>query len=206
MNFDRNRTDRLQDYLDGLLAPAELARVEARLEESPDWRRELDSLRGVHALLDTPLDVDPPADLLPGVLAAVEARASRRRFRLSAPLENGFVLAGAASLAAVVFGLGRLLPADPAGWPGRGAVAATAALDACKETFVGMAGSVAQLDWIARLVTTLVQATGTVLTSSAQPLMALSLTTLALAAAVAFVLLRTERAHREGGIHVGLLA
>jgi anti-sigma factor RsiW len=204
---DRNRTQSLQDYLDGFLSPAERVRVERRVRESADWRREHERLRTVHTLLDTPLDVDPPADLLPGIFAALAAQASRRqRWRIPARLENGFVLAGALSLAAVTFGAARLLPTDPASWLGRLAVAATAALGRATDAVVGYAGSVAQLDWIARLVTTLVQATGTALSSSAQPLIAVTLVTFALAATVTYVLMQTGRNPRQGGVHVGLLA
>jgi len=205
MNPERNRSERLEDYLDGLLSPTEQARIERRLADHPEWGRELRSLAAVRSLLDTPLDLDPPADLVPRVLAAVRVR-SVRRFRLPAALENGFVLAGALGIAFVVLAFGRSLFADPASWLGRATVAATTAFDAVTEALVGVAGSIAQLDWIARLFATLVQALGTALASSAQPLMTVTLTSLALAAALAWVLHRAERTGRGGGAHVGFLA
>jgi anti-sigma factor RsiW len=204
MSPDRDRRERLEDYLDGFVSAEERARIERRLATSPEWRREHRELRALHALLGAPLDVDPP-DLLPGVLAAVEARA-KRRLRLPAPLENGFVLAGAAGVAALVLGVARLAPADPAGWLGRAAVVVASALGAAKDGFLGIASSIVELDWIARLVPTLVEATGAVLRSSAEPLMVVALATLVLGLTVVFLLERGGRALRGGGTHVGLLA
>jgi hypothetical protein len=204
MNPDRNRSQRLEDYLDGLLPAKERARIERLLATSPDWRREHRALRAVHALLGSQLDVEPP-DLVPGVLAAVSARAARR-LRIPARLENGFVLAGAVSVAALVLVAMRLAPANPEGWLARAAVVAASALGAAKDALLGIAGSIVQLDWVARLVPTLVDAFGTVLRSSAEPLMAVALASFALGLTAVFLLARTDRVLRGGGTHVGLLA
>jgi hypothetical protein len=204
MHPDRNRRERLEDYLDGLLPEGERARVEQFLGTNPDWQREHRVLRAVHALLRARLDVQPP-DLLPGVLAAVEARAARR-LKIPARLENGFVLAGAAAVAALVLVVMRFAPAQPEGWLARAAVVGASALGAAKDAVLGIAGSIVELDWIARLVPTLVDAFGTVLRSSAEPLMTVAFATLAIGLTAVVLLARGERALRGGGTHVGLLA
>ena len=84
----RNTTERLQDYLDGLLSPAEEAEVARLLEESPEAKRACDDLAAAFSVLDTSLDVEPPPGLLADVFAAIEARAASR-FHLPVRLERG---------------------------------------------------------------------------------------------------------------------
>jgi predicted anti-sigma-YlaC factor YlaD len=187
--------ERLQDYLDGLLTPAEEAEVRTLLEESREARQAHDELAAVYSVLDTSLDVEPPSDLVAGVFAALQTEAARR-LHLPVRLERGLVLAGAASLAGIVALAGPL--AQPAGWIGRLTVAATQALAASKDALVGFGSTLAYLDWVARLVSTLSDAARTVLASSAEPLIALSMTSVALTTLVAYWLWRTERGFREG--------
>ena len=108
---DARDPDMLSAYLDGELTDAERADVEARLEESAEWRDELvevraarDALRGladrdapagfwdaVHARVASDDDVDEADDVVVPITAA---RSTRRRW--------GWVAASAAAVAAVV--------------------------------------------------------------------------------------------------------
>jgi hypothetical protein len=205
MTGSHDRSERLQDYLDGLLGPAESAELEALLREDPGLARQRRELASVFDLLDTPLDVEPPADLVPRIFAALEADAARR-FRLPVRLERGLVVAGASVLAGVVAVGGRVLaPIEPAGWIGRLIVGATSALDTLKDGIVSVGGSLGHLDWVARLASTLSGAGRTVLASSAEPLIGLTIVALGSAVLLAYWLMRSERVQGGGLHHVRLV-
>ena len=79
-------TERLSDYLDGELAPAERAACDAHLASCQECRTALEELQLVASLARTDADVLPARDLWPGILARIEsprvvdfaARAPRR--------------------------------------------------------------------------------------------------------------------------------
>lgn len=201
-----DRAQILQDYLDGLLPPARAAEVEALVREDPAWSREHREMVSVLSLLDTPIDVEPPADLESRIFAAIAADASRRRFRIPVRVERALVLAGAAGVAAFVAGVGRVLgPVEPAGWVGRLVVAATSGLGRFTETVVSTGATLGQLDWVARLLGTLSGAGRTVLASSAEPILALAVVALASGAVLAWMLMRAERSRQGGLPHVHLV-
>jgi len=66
-------TDMLSAYLDGELTDTEHAEVEARLAESPDWRAELDEVRGARTMLRAVAQRDAPEGFWDAVLAGVAA-------------------------------------------------------------------------------------------------------------------------------------
>lgn len=205
----RDREERIQELLDGLLAPAEESAVRALVGSDPEWGRSHREALAVRMLLDTSIDREPPADLAPAVLKAVTTDRVRQafRFRLPSRVENSLVLAATAALAAAVVGLTRLLGTGDLGWIGRGIVATTNGLVAVVDRAAEFSASVAHFDWIARLLATLSEAARTVLATSAEPLLGLvlfgGLTTVALAVA----LRKTGRGSREGGwSHAHLLA
>jgi anti-sigma factor RsiW len=63
--------DMLSAYLDGELAHAERTAVEARLAESPEWRAELDEVRGARTMLRSVAERDAPPGFWEAVLAGV---------------------------------------------------------------------------------------------------------------------------------------
>jgi hypothetical protein len=197
MNPPRPDFLRIADLLDGLLSPAEEAELRRALEADPELKRRYREMAAAHSLLATPLDVSPPADLLGAVLAAVrEERARARAAALVLPrwLENALVVSCAVGLAALVASL-RVAGPVAAEWIGRLAVEGTRVFGLGTRALVDLA----QWDWIVRLLGTLGRASGTVLGSSAEPLLGLSLVPLALTAALAAVLLRS-RLLRPGGL------
>ena len=204
-----DRNDRIQDLLDGLLAPADVAEVEELVRTDPQWEAEHREMRSLHALLDEYLDVAPPADLAPSVLKAVTSDRVRRRvwWRMPARLENTLVVAGASALALAVFGGPRLLSSGGEGWPGRAAVSLTQAFTGGLDRVAQLATSTTQLDWLGRLLTTLSDAARTVVASSAEPLLLLSASAIVLTGLVAWVLVKSEKGPREGGLrHAHLVA
>jgi anti-sigma factor RsiW len=205
----RERDERIQELLDGLLGPAEEACVRALVEQDPEWKRDHRDALLVRELLDTPLDVAPPAELAPSILKAVTTDRVRQafRFRLPAPLENGLALAGAAGLALAVLVGTRTVDADGLGWLGRGIVAATDGLLAFLDQLGTLAVSVGHLEWLARVLTTLSQAGGTVLATWAEPLAGLALIGGATTVALAVALKRTGSGPQRGGwSHAHLVA
>lgn len=66
-------TDMLSAYLDGELTDTERAEVEARLAESPEWRAELDEVRGARTMLRSVAQRDAPEGFWDAVLAGVAA-------------------------------------------------------------------------------------------------------------------------------------
>ncbi len=78
-------TDRLSDYLDGELEPAEHAEVEAHLRECAACSDVLNDLKRVVARAQT-LEARPPrTDLWPGVAARIERTAQPRRYAFTLP-------------------------------------------------------------------------------------------------------------------------
>ena len=79
-------TERLSDYLDGELAPAERAACDAHLASCQECRTALDEIQLVASLARADADVLPAHDLWPGILARIDsprvvdfaARAPRR--------------------------------------------------------------------------------------------------------------------------------
>jgi hypothetical protein len=205
----RERDERIQELLDGLLGPAEEACVRALVEADPAWARDHRSAQAVHELLGTPLDLAPPADLAPSILKAITADRARRafRFRLPEPVENVLAVAGAAGLALAVLVGTRTVGAGGLGWLGRGIVAATDGFVSFLDQIGAVAISAAHLDWMARLLATLSEAGRTVVVTSAEPLAGLALLGVLTSLALAVALRRTGPASREGGwIHARLLA
>lgn len=197
----RNRSERIQELLDGLLRPAEEACVRALVESDPDWARDHRQAQVVRALLGEPLDVDPPVDLAPSVLKAVTTDRVRRafRFRLPSRVENALALAGAAALAMAVFGGTRTIGAGSLDWLVRGVVVSTNWLVAFVDRVAELAASFRHLDWVGRLVSTLSEAARTVLATSAEPLLGLTLLGGVLTVALLVALKRADRASRERG-------
>ncbi|MFN8179111.1 MAG: hypothetical protein U0167_14370 [bacterium] len=203
MSPRRTDPERIQDLLDGLLTPAEEAELRALLAERTDLARELKEMTAVVSLLDTPLDVAPPPDLVARVLAATRAEAPRRAWRrLPARIENSLVLAGAVGLAGLVAAFGRAAGPSGAEWIARGIVASTRLFSFVKVAVVDLA----EWDWAIRLLQTLGRASATVGTS-ALPLLSLSLVALAITALLGVTWLRGTRSLRTGGFgHAHLLA
>jgi len=206
MKVRRFDASRLQDHLDGLLTPAEEAELHKALETRPDLRRQARELEIVTTLLRTPLDVDPPAELVPRVLAAVQAERLAARRALppawSRRLERVLVVAGASGLAAVV-------AASRSAWPTAAEGVGVLAVEGARAfgLFKTAAIDLAQWDWVLRLLLTLGRASGTVLDTSAGPLLALSLSAFAFTAVAGAALLRGGRRLRPGGLgHVHVLA
>lgn len=201
MSPRRNDIDRLHDLLDGRLTPAEEAEFARARREDPALEREYRELAAVASLLDQSLDVDPPADLLPSVLRAVRAEraAAAPRRRMPAWAEHLLVGAGACALAAVV-AAGRVVGPEMIG----GAVVEGARGFGLAKTAVM---DLAQWDWTLRLLVTLGRAAGTVLGSSAGPLLGISLAALTVATVFGFVMLHGVRSARSGGLgHAHVLA
>ncbi len=197
-------SERIQDYLDGLLGPAEEAAVRARFADDPEWRREHEQLSSVMVLLGTSLDVAPPPELLPQVLAAIEARAARRThlFGLPVAFENALVVVGTAVLGGLVVLARQLLPEGGAsGWIGQIALGFVKGFDVVKSAVVGGAESVARLDWVGNLLVSLGSAARTVLSSSVGPVMEpLLLVAIGLTILGGAALWRTESGLRERGL------
>lgn len=200
MSPRRTHLDRLHDLLDGRLTPAEEAELARARREDPALEREYRELAHLTSLLDQSLDVDPPADLLPSVLRAVRAQqAVAARRRLPARAEQMLVGAGACGLAALV-ALGRFFAPEVIG----GAVVEGARGFGLAKTAVM---DLAQWDWTIRLLGTLGRAAGTVLGSSAGPLLGISLAALGVATVLGLVLVHGVRSSRSGGLgHAHVLA
>lgn len=202
MSPRRSDPERIQDFLDGLLSPAEEAELRAALAERKGLAQEHREMAAVLALLNTSLDVEPPRDLLARTLAAVDADRVRSRHRLPAPWENALVLAGSAGLAMAVVALLRAAGPSGAEWVGRAVVASTRVFSLLKSAVV----DVAEWDWTFRLIETLGRASATAVSSSA-PLLALSLAALGFTAVLGVAWLRGNRSLRSGGFgHAHLLA
>ncbi len=204
MSPRRTDSERLQDLLDGVLPPAEEAALRRDLESREDLRRELRDLSAVMAVLGTPLDVEPPRELVPGILAAVRAERPRTATAIlpTGRLQRALVLAGATVLAVAV-ALGRIAGPPAAEWVGRFVVEGARGFGLVKTAAVDLA----HWDWTLRLLATLGRASGTVLGSSAEPLLVLSLVALAITTVFGAVLLRGSRLFRTGGLgHAHVLA
>jgi len=195
---------RLPDYVDGSLSPPDAASMRAFLETDAGARREYDRLRAVSDLLDTSLDVEPPADLVYTVVEAIRADVARReRKRIPAVAENALVLAGVAALALLMAQLGRVV--DPTDFVGRVTVAAAQGLSDASDALVSLAASWAQLDSIARVLGTLSSTGQTVLAASSGPIVGMSLWVAALLTAIGFAVFRSSRFTKGGLGHVRLL-
>src|SRR5688572_21176915 len=71
-------TERLSEYLDGTLTPAERAACEAWLAQSAEGRTLLDELRRVVAKAKTLPDAPVPASVWAGISAGIKAQAPER--------------------------------------------------------------------------------------------------------------------------------
>jgi hypothetical protein len=80
MTMHEQWTDTLSDYLDGELAPAERAAVDAHLKECASCAGVLNDLKRVVGRARTLEPRDPDADLWPGVRTRIAAIAQPRRF------------------------------------------------------------------------------------------------------------------------------
>ena len=198
---DRNR--RIQNYLDGYLTPDQEAGVRRQISGNEAWGKEFDELRAVYSLLDTRLDLDPPADLLPGVLAAIRSERLQRAeaHRLPARVESGLVLAGAAALAAVVFAGERIL--TPASLVGGLAVRGANALSVAGDWLVRGIKTGLELDWLTRTAATLAEAMRTTLSVAAEPLLVMGLVSLVITLGAGWFLLRTGTGNPQGGLSHG---
>lgn len=204
---ERIPEERLSELLDGRLGIEEARELEARIAHQPGLARDAEVWREVVALLDTPLSVEPPAGLTNQILAAVRLDRERRAklLRLPARVEQAFVLAGAAALAAFAAVLVRTIQ-SPAGGAllGDAAVGAGTVVGAAKTGLVAAAGSVVQLDWTLRLIRTLAEAGQTALSSSAIVLVLASFVAMGITGIAAYAL---ARGARRGGLgHASLLA
>ena len=70
-------TERLSEYHDGGLSPADVASCEAHLAECADCRDALDGLRRVIVTARADRDVMPATDLWPGILARIDPGSAR---------------------------------------------------------------------------------------------------------------------------------
>jgi anti-sigma factor RsiW len=70
--------DLIQDYLEGMLAPAVMSRVTAHLESCDPCRTEARSWTGLFASLDTLPPVEPPADFADRVISRVQIAGAAR--------------------------------------------------------------------------------------------------------------------------------
>lgn len=194
------RHESVRELLEGLLDPAEAARVRERIAADPGWARAYRRERAVLSLLQLSLDVEPPPDLVPGVLARIAAERDRRaaRFRLPARLENLLVVSGAGALAALVAVISQAAGAG-FGWLGPATVVSARLVTGSAEALADLAASAVHLDWVARLLATLSDALRTVVTTTAPPLLAVTLVAFACTLALAWVLVRTGKA-REGAL------
>ncbi len=79
MTNDHPTTEQLQELADGMLAPAERSRVRAHLEHCGTCREESSRVQSLMAALRTlPRELDPGADLRPGILAEIQRRSVAR--------------------------------------------------------------------------------------------------------------------------------
>ena len=105
-------TDRLSDYLDEELTPAERRDVEAHVAGCPECAAVLDDLRRVVARAKT-IDARPPhADLWPGIAERIE-RPAMRRFAFTLPQ----ALAASLAIALLSGGIVWRLVGSPKGLP-----------------------------------------------------------------------------------------
>ena len=201
---------RLHDLLDGVLSPEAEAALRAELETDRDLAGQYARAEALHALLSEPLDVDPPADLTVGILAAVRGESSRRfsLFRLPAWVENTLVLGGAAGVAGVLTVVRMTGAGWAAPWIARLTVGAAEAVEVATTAAVDTQGSVRQMDWALRLVETLTGAGWKALGSSADLLAVCAVASLLLATTAAWMLWPQARLARvKGGSgHAHLLA
>lgn len=85
-------TDRLSEYLDGELPPADRAAIEAHLERCPECADTLAALRRIVVRARALEDRPPAADLWPGVAAAIGSVEPSRRSALPATRRVSFSL------------------------------------------------------------------------------------------------------------------
>lgn len=112
-----HQVDRLSEYLDGDLLPAEREQVERHLEACEECSAALAELRGVVARVQALNDRPPSADLWPGIAAFIGDQpvvrplaGARRRFSLTIPQ----LLAAGIALVAISAGAMTLLLRRPA--------------------------------------------------------------------------------------------
>lgn len=122
MNEQLFSDDVLSAYLDGECSPQERAEVERRLENSPEFRAELNGLRAVSGLLQELPRQELPAEFAATVMQAAERRmllpertAAPRRTARSAKYLIGSLVAAAAAVVVFVTQFNR--PQPPADGP-----------------------------------------------------------------------------------------
>jgi hypothetical protein len=198
-----DRTRRIQNYLDGYLTPDQEIGVRRQISEDEGWRREHDALRAVYTLLDTPLDLDPPEDLAPGVLAAIRADELEQAeaSRLPARVEGGLVLAGATALATALVVLLRVL--TPESVLGGLAVRSASALSLAPDGIVRSIDAVLHLDWVSRTLATLADAGRTTLSVAAEPLLGVALVSAVITLGMGWLVLRGGAGGSPGGLSHG---
>lgn len=85
-------TDRLSDYIDGALAPADHAACEAHLAACAECRAAVDDLGQVIAAARADGDRDPAVDLWLGIAARLQSRADVHAFESAGPRRISFTL------------------------------------------------------------------------------------------------------------------
>lgn len=191
---------KFHDLLDGQLSISDAEELRVALEANPALEREFRQITAVHVLLGESLDIEPPPGFGADILAAVDADRQRRAriFRLPSWAENSLVLAGAAALAGFV-AFGRQAGSQVAvPWLGKLGVSAVDAVGVAKSVAVGTQGTLAQLDWLARLAGTLGGAGWKALGTSADVLVVYALVSLVLTSAMGFVFARKGRGLKGG--------
>lgn len=200
MSARPTRTDLLQDFLDGVLDPAREAEIARLLRENPEWRREHAAMRDAFLLLDSSIDVNPPADLVSAALAEIAVRRARvHRPGFFARFERGFVLLGAGALAVALVVAGVLPAGEPLAWVGTVVVEGTRSLSAVKGTAVVLASAIGAFDWVAHVVQSIGVALGTLFLSSVRDLAPALPGSVLLTILSAIALWRAERGRRERG-------
>jgi hypothetical protein len=213
MTTHEQRSERIQDYLDGLLSPAAAAEVEELIRTDSAWRRDHAELSSTMTLLGHSLDVEPPPGLLAGALARLaEAQAATARraqfFGLPIAVENALVFVGMSVLAVMVF-LGQEF--SPVGGEtsllGQAASAFTHVLGLMKTAILDLASSLTWFDWLGSVLGALFAATRFFLSSTISEMQPMVPIALALSVLGWLGLWRKQKGLREREVtHVGLFS
>jgi hypothetical protein len=98
-------SERLSDYLDGMLRPADVAEIEAHVAECVECGAVVDELRVIIARARHCSSTTPPADLWPVVVATTVAMRSTRRAVLRRSAKGLALLAAGLVIAGVISGM-----------------------------------------------------------------------------------------------------